>query len=270
MTLSNIPSITPYHDINEVLYAILEGVVDIFGDNLVGLYLFGSLSYGDFHPDSSDIDLVAILQNPASPEQLALIKHLHEKVSAENEKWGNRLECSYTPIAMLQNTLPPEQPRPYFGEGVFYPAAHYGNEWIINLYLLVYHAIPLVGAAFKELLGTVPIVEVQKACIRDLFQEWQPKLTDLDWLNNSHYQSYLVLNLCRILYTVLYGATGSKTVSARWVKDEFPEWSDLIQTAEDWHYGLEMRRRDETIALIQFAIDKVTATPLYAQAYSEA
>ncbi len=28
---------------------------------------------------------------------------------------------------MLQNIQPPEAPRPYFGEGVFYPQAHYGK-----------------------------------------------------------------------------------------------------------------------------------------------
>ncbi len=193
--------------------------MNILGDHLVGLYLFGSLSYGDFNPDSSDIDVVAILTHPASLDELEAIQQLHRDIGINYPTWAKRLECSYTPIDMLQNILPPASPRPYLGEGIFYPAAHYGNEWIINLYLLYQHGITLLGADFKTLVSPIDIIEVQKACIRDLFQEWEPKITDPDWLENSHYQSYLVLNLCRILYTVLVGSTGSKKVSARWVKD---------------------------------------------------
>lgn len=265
MDTSNLRNATPYPGINEVLQALSQGFVDIFADNLVGVYLFGSLSYGDFNPESSDIDLVAILHNPASQKEMALIKQLHRQVGMKNENWANRIECSYTPREMLQNILPPEQPRPYFGEGVFYPEAHYGNEWIINLYLLYQHGIVLLGPDFKALVSPVPMVEVQKACIRDLFREWEPKLTDPTWLNNSHYQSYLVLNLCRILYTVMCASAGSKKVSAGWVKNEFGAWRNLIQTAENWQYGTEMTLREETVKFIKFTIEKVKQTPLYAQ-----
>lgn len=55
---------TPYPEINEVLVNILNGIKEILNNNLIGLYLFGSLTYGDFNPDSSDIDLVAITKNP--------------------------------------------------------------------------------------------------------------------------------------------------------------------------------------------------------------
>ncbi len=265
MSSSNVRKPTPYQDINEVLSSLSQGFADIFTGKLVGVYLFGSLSYGDFNPESSDLDLVTILNNPASQKELELIKQLHIQVGMKNEKWANRLECSYIPADMLQNTLPPKLTRPYFGEGSFYPEAHYGNEWIINLYLLYKHGIALLGPDFKELVSPIPVIEVQKACIRDLFQEWEPKITDPTWLNNSHYQSYIILNLCRILYTVMCNSMGSKKVSARWVKNGFGEWSNLIQTAENWQYGTEMNLREETIEFIKFIVNKVKETQLYAQ-----
>jgi hypothetical protein len=41
-------------------------------------------------------------------------------------------------------------------------------------------------------------------------------------------------------------------------KHEFaPEWSPLIQTAEDWHYGKEMNLKEQTIEFIQFVVSKV-------------
>jgi hypothetical protein len=265
MDISKINRITPYQDVNTVLLSLAQGIESILGGNLLGLYLTGSLSYGDFNPGSSDIDLVAILNSPASPKELKSIQALHVNEGQEYPKWAKRIECSYTPIAMLSNILPPEAPRPYYGEGIFYPEARYGNEWIINLYWLHKHGIALVGPEFKALTAQIDMVDVQKACIRDLFREWEPKITDPTWLNNSHYQSYIVLNLCRILYTVTCSSMGSKKVSASWVKGKYSEWIALIQTAENWQYGTEMNRRAEAVEFIKFVINQVVATELYRQ-----
>lgn len=259
---------TPYQDINEILLYISNGIKNIAGENLIGLYLFGSLAYGDFNPGSSDIDLVAIVNQPLNHDELKLIKNLHKQVEERDQKWKNRLECSYTPIDMLKSILPPKNPRPYYGSGIFYDEAPYGNEWIINNYLLYEHGISLMGPDFKELIKPIDIIEVQKACIRDLFQEWKPKITDLEWLDNSHYQSYFVMNLCRILYTVIGGTTGTKKIAAEWVKNKFgPPWSNLIETAESWKYGKEMLLKNEAIDFIKFVIDKIKQTKFYQKMY---
>lgn len=249
---------TKYKDVNDVLNALTEKILRILGENLVGIYLTGSLSYGDFNPENSDIDLITILNNPLSSEQLETLKSMHLHIEKTNEKWAKRIECSYVPRDMLQNIYPPKVPRPYIGEGTFYPEAPYGNEWTINQYLLYKYGIPLVGPDFKTLLKPIDIEDVREACIRDLFEEWEPKINDREWLNNSHYQSYIVLNLCRILYTVSCHATSTKKASAAWVKREFGSpWKDLIQTAEDWDYGKDMNLQEETIEFIQFVVNKV-------------
>jgi len=248
-------NITIYKDVHILLDSLTNGIVDILGANLVGIYLTGSLTYGDFNPESSDIDLMVILHEPASQEQLELIKKLHMQMEISYPKWARRIECSYTPVKMLHNILPPKEPRPYFNEGILYEQAPYGNEWIINLYLLYEHGISLIGPDLKTLIKLINIETVQEACIRDLFQEWQPKINDTSYLQNSYYQSYVVLNMCRILYTVLYRKVGSKKVSAQWVKNKFgSQWNNLIQTAENWHYGKEMHLQKETIEFIKFVI----------------
>lgn len=262
-------NMTPCQDINEVLAYISCGTQDILDKNtLIGLYLFGSLTYGDFNVDTSDIDLVAIISKPLNNHELELIKQLHKQVDEKYPKWNHRLECSYTPIDMLKNTLPPKAPRPYYGGGVFYEEAPYGNEWLINNYLLYKYGIQLklIGPGFKELINPIDFIEVQKACVRDLFQEWESNITDFEWLDNSHYQAYLVLNLCRILYTVICGETATKKVSAEWVKNQYGlPWISLIETAQSWKYGKEMLMKSETIDFIKFVINKITQTTLYQQ-----
>jgi hypothetical protein len=265
MELAHLRHLTPYAEVNAILAEMAEGISGILGPRLIGLYLFGSLSYADFLPERSDIDLMALMQTPATANELELLQELHRAIAERFPAWVARVESSYTPIAMLVNTLPPGEPRPYFGGGNFYPEAAYGNEWIINLYLLRRYGIALLGPAASEIIPPVSITDVQKACIRDLFREWKPKTADLDWLDNSHYQSYLVLNLCRILHTVLNGEAASKTVSATWVGTRFPEWSSLIADAENWTYGQEMKHRSETIRWIEFSLERVTATDLYQQ-----
>lgn len=259
-------NITPYQDINAVLQQLSTGIEQILNNDLVGLYLFGSLAYGDFNEGSSDIDLVAIVKKPLGTHQLHSIKFLHETVGESHKKWHGRIECSYTPIYMLANTLPPQEPRPYYGAGIFYANADYGNEWIINNYLLRDSSIPLLGPNFTTLIPPIDIREVQKACIRDLFQEWEPKIYDLEWLDNSHYQSYLVLNLCRILYTVYCGKTGTKKISAKWVKEIFaPQWTTLITAAENWTYDKEMSLKMELIEFIKFVINEIKQTALFSE-----
>lgn len=250
---------TPYKDVNKILHSLKIGILNIFGKNLTGFYLTGSLSYKDFKPDSSDIDLLVVLDKAANQTEINLIKQLHQKVEKENGEWKHRVECSYISKDMLEYILPPKSPRPYFGEGILYPETLYGNEWIINNYLLYEHGITLYGLDFKTLIKPISIADVQNACIRDLFKEWKPKIIDNTYLQNSHYQSYVVLNLCRILYTVICGEIASKKVSANWVKNKFKQWKNLIEIAEQWHYGTEMKLQEQTKDFIQFIINQVNA-----------
>lgn len=251
-------------EVEKILIHLSNEISGILDKNLIGLYLFGSLTYGDFNPDSSDIDLVAIVDNPMNRLQIDRIKQMHIRAKNLFEKWGDRLECSYTPIDLFKKPLPPEKPRPYYGNGVFYEEAPYGNEWIINNYLLYQHGVSLIGPNFRELFEPVDMIEVQKACIRDLFQEWEPKITEDGWLDNSHYQSYLVMNLCRILYTVMCGSAGTKRAAAAWVKNKFKlAWiSRLIEAAENWDYTKEMSLKAETIDFIKFTLHEIKKTHL--------
>lgn len=261
---------TPYPDINEILLDISTAIKDVLDKNLIGLYLFGSLTYGDFNRNSSDIDLVTIVSKLLNQNEIELIKQIHKKAGEKYEKWRDRLECSYTPIDMLESLLPSKEPRPYYGGGIFFEKATYGNEWIINNYLLYEHGIPLLGCDFKELLKPINIIEVQKACIRDLFQEWEPKIVDGEWLDNSHYQAYIVMNLCRILYTVTCGATQTKKISAEWLKHKFGfPWVNLIEAAERWKYGKKMCARKETIEFIKFVIAEIKQSKLYQEMQGE-
>jgi hypothetical protein len=253
---------TPYPAINAMLSEWVEAVRCLLGKNIVGLYLSGSLAYGDFVPERSDIDLQAVVRRPLTQDELRSVEELHCKIEQRCPRWADRVECSYVPLELMRELGPPATPRPWWGFGTLYAEASAGNEWIINHYLLSRHGIALEGPEFSELIPPIDINDVRQASARDLFQEWVPKIHDVAWLSNSHYQSYLILNLCRILHTIIQGEPRSKKVAARWVKTAYPQWQGLIEEAEKWAYGDEMKRQADAVEFLQFAVDRVNESKL--------
>lgn len=263
---TNIGSLTPFEDVNEVILYFANAILPILGDSLVGSYLTGSLSYGAFNYNSSDIDITVIVHKPVSSKELDHIRQMHSKIEGQFSKWAKRLECSYTPVGMLPSSFPPKAPRPWYwgGESILYAEAPYGNEWIINNYLLYHYAIPLIGPDFRVLMSPVDIAEVQRACIRDLFAEWLPKKVNRSWFRDSHHESYLIMNLCRILYTVKCKTVGSKKAAASYVINTYGEpWAQIIHSAEQWQYGMVLNLQEKAIEFIDFVMDEIMKTDLY-------
>jgi predicted nucleotidyltransferase len=222
-------------------------------NKVVGIYLFGSLTYGGFDRKRSDIDLVVITKTFFKDYELDEIREMHKKLEKVNPYWSKRYEVSYTPVEMLKEKEPPKISRPYYNV-IFYDEATYGNEWLINNYLLYNHGITVYGPDFKTLLvENIEIQDIQQCCIKDFFAEWLPKINDDKWLSNSHYQSYLVVNVCRILYTVFNREVANKQISCSWVKNEFAGWVELINEAEAWDYNTTMKKEPEAKEFIEFS-----------------
>jgi hypothetical protein len=245
-----------------VLCEWADGVKRLLGKKTVGLYVSGSLAYGDFVLARSDIDLQAVVENPLEEDELRLVEQLHRQIERRSPQWANRIECSYVPLELIRELTPPRTPRPWWGFGTFYVEAPCGNEWIINHYFLSKYGITLDGPDFSELIPPIDIDRVRRASARDLFQEWLPKIDDARWLSNSHNQSYLILNLCRILHTVIHGTPGSKRVAGQWVKAAYPQWKSLIEEAEKWAYGDKMKRQADAVEFLRFAVERVNETKL--------
>ena len=224
-----------------------------FNGNIIGMYLFGSLTYGGFDRESSDIDIVVISKKLLQNNELDTLKEIHKELLESNIYWSKRIEVSYTPLEMLKENEPPKTPRPYYNE-TFYNEATYGNEWLINNYLLYNYGITIYGPEFKTFFKkSIDIKDVQKACIQDFYKEWLPKIDDDNYLSHDHYQAYIILNLCRILYTIINAETVNKTLSANWVKENYNQWSILINEAEEWNYSKKMNRKNEIKEFIKYS-----------------
>ena len=92
---------TPYPDVNEILNILFNDIKDILEDELVGMYLFGSLANGDFDP-YSDIDILFVTEHPLSDETFSALDEIHEQISAFDSPWAIQLEVSYIPKDALR------------------------------------------------------------------------------------------------------------------------------------------------------------------------
>jgi len=262
MEITEIENITAYQDVNTLLALLSKNLTEILDGQLVGLYLTGSLTYGDFDRGSSDIDFLAVLTHTLSAKQLRLIENIHSHIGKDFPVWKKRIEGSYITKNMLSSTKPPKESRPYVNAGKMWNFV-YGNEWILNLYALYEYGIALLGPDPKELIESVSLDEVREASKRNLIQEWQPKLKDpsafksADY-DSNHLQAYAVLTMCRILYVAKNDGVASKRVASAWVKKTYGRpWSDLVKKAEDWQHGKEMNAEEQIKDFIKFTIKEV-------------
>ena len=168
----DITDLLPNASAKAALEFVEQEIRMILGPNLVGIYLFGSLTYGAFEDGRSDIDLVAILTRTASSEERTQLRVMFSKLENKHSDWHQCIECSFTPLHMMKSLLPPEEPRPWFGNSEFYEWAPYGHEWLINQYLLCRDGIALCGPPYGTLVGqAIEIEAVQDAAAKDLQTE---------------------------------------------------------------------------------------------------
>lgn len=252
---------TKYNDVNEVLELLSSNLQIIIGEKLVAVYLTGSLTYGGFNHGSSDIDFLAVLSEELTNDELKTIEIMHMKIAEKVPYWKKRLEGSYIPHQWLNSINKPRKIRPYINAGIM-TMLPYGNEWLLNLYALYEHGYALIGDDPKKIIKPIDIIDVKKASKKNLLEEWYPKIKEENPFidpnyNSSHLQTYAILTLCRILYLARNDSNVSKKVASFWVKNNYHQWRDLIESVENWQHGINLNKQNETKEFIKFVTKDV-------------
>jgi len=224
---------TPYPDVNEILNLLLTRVQEILDDQFLGMYLYGSLSSGDFHPESSDIDFLFVTNDTLSENKVSELEAMHNRIWGTGLKWASKLEGAYVPKDLIRRHDARGAPCPTVNEGQFYVAG-LGSDWIIQRHIVREYGVVLAGPDSKTLIDPVTGDEIREAVLSVLREWWFPMLDDPSWLRDhgSEYHAFAVINMCRALHALAHGTIVSKPKAIQWARQRFGNtWQQLMDKA---------------------------------------
>lgn len=256
----DISPLTPFFEVNGLLRDLQEGAQDILGGQFVGMYLDGSLATGGFDADS-DLDFVIITGEEVCANSFLCLKALHDGLAAGNTYWATNLEGTYISRHAVRRHDPDYiwHPNIERGGGESLKIAEHDESWVVHRWVLREHGITLVGPDPRTLIDPVSANDLQRAMSAALTGWAASILGHSEEINNLGYQTYTVLTVCRILYTLHSGTIASKPVAARWAQETLGEpFTSLIERAWFGRHnpGLAAPSEDviTTLNLIRYAL----------------
>ena len=229
-------------EINDLISTFVDSTKDILGENLVGVYLHGSLAMGCFNPQRSDIDLIIVVNKSLSDSTKREYMEMVVEHNAQGPAKG--IEMSVVLRSVCKPFIYPTPYELHFSTGHLDWWKENPDEYIRELKgkdkdLAAHFTIInnrgkcLYGLPIKEVFGEVPASNYMDSIWYDV--EHAKK-------EIKYFPMYLILNLARVLAFKENGLVLSKKEGAEWALNKLPsEYHKLIQDALlDYVKGVEV------------------------------
>jgi predicted nucleotidyltransferase len=194
---------------------LVRGLGEVLGDELVGVYLHGSLALGCFNPALSDVDVLMVTRRPLRSDRRDVLRTLFARVPrlelhslSESDLTAWRHPAHYDLHYDTKQRL--------FGPGEDHDlAAHF---------VVVRHrGATLVGPGPADVFPEVPWEDYEDSLRRDLA-----------WCREHGTEVYAVLSPARIWATLTDGSVHSKASGAAWALERAPaEFHPLLRQAHE-------------------------------------
>ena len=250
-------------DHQEILDRVSASYQNILADNLVGIYVHGSIAFGCFHPKKSDIDYIVVIRDPLSQETKRSLMDATVEINASTLSKG--LEMS---VVLGQYCMEFEYPTPF--------ELHFSNAqmtWYLqapddycvrmngkdkdlaaHFTIIRHNGIVLYGEPVSDVFGEVPAAFYLDSIRSDVRNAGSCICED---------PVYVVLNLCRVAAYVRQGMILSKKQGGEWGREHLPrEFEPVLsralksyQTGEDMCIG-----KDEADRFCEYMLNTLTNT----------
>ena len=226
---------TPYDDVNSVLLDLKARIQNLLGRQFVGLYLYGSLALGDFDPQSSDIDFIVVTRTELSAERVSGLRAMHEEFDRSGSPWAGKVEAAYIPLDALKHDKSATTLYPQIEREKELSLAPLEAGWAFQRFTLRERGVVVTGPEPIAFTDPVDLAEMQLAAVVILSEWQQQKRQDPDWIawvRKRGCQAFVVLTICRLLYSLETGSVASKPAAALWAKKaSMPNRASLIERA---------------------------------------
>jgi hypothetical protein len=254
---------TSFADVNVVLNHFLTRIHARLGSRFQGMYLVGSLALGDFDPRSSDIDFVVVTDTDVGDDLFAGLQDIHAQFAAGSSVWADKIEAIYAPYAALRRAAPDASYCPQIETGTQLFKAPLESGWVFQCITIRDCGVVVAGPDPRTLVGPIQPQAMRSAAAEIAGQWLEQADTDptwLPWLRQRDAQAFVILTLCRLLYSLATGSVASKPRAAEWARGELGEpWATLIERALARQHeagNITQSEEDETLAFIQFTFEQ--------------
>lgn len=270
----------PYPELREVLGTFVYEIAAELRENLVGIYLVGSIASGDFDADS-DIDFLVVTNTELTEANMKPLQEIQTKICAIDCYPAKHLEGSYISIDDLNDwSIVGQKQLFYFDNGsTSYELSTHDNQWHVR-WILRECGITLMGQKPENIMPSIPAHELANEMKTAMLQEMKDFEAELhrprSFWNSRFGQPFFVLTYCRMLQTLQTGTVQSKKAAAQWAKQVVdPKWVTLIDQAwqerEGVRFLVKIRQRaeqtvlDETLEFMKYAVSQVDTLEVQAR-----
>lgn len=202
--------------IARLLHEIRRMHMEILGENLVGLYLHGSIAFGCFNPWKSDVDYIAVVQAPLAPDtRLRLLEAVY-RLNRQAPPKG--LEMSVVLQRYCRDFVYPTPFELHFSNmhrdayardphGFADAMRGTDPDLAAHFTVLRHKGIALCGPPVSSVFGAVPWENYLDSICADIADAETAVQSD---------PIYVLLNLCRVLAAVREKRVLSKAEGGAW------------------------------------------------------
>jgi hypothetical protein len=224
---------TPYPELNAVLQELVDGVRAALGNRFVAACLQGSFAVGDFDRHS-DVDFIVAVEDELSDAHVRALQSMHARIHDLDGPWAQHLEGSYFPKGVLRDHSRRGQLLWYLDHGSRSLVRSDHCNTVVVRWVVREHGVALAGPRPETLVDPIPVAALRQDITQTISGWGQEILANTERFNNRFYQTFIVLNYCRMLHDLQTGFPGSKRAGAEWAKTALdPAWAGLIERAWD-------------------------------------
>lgn len=240
--MMRLPDLPP--EVVPLLDELTAGIRDALGDNLVGVYLRGSLALGGFDPATSDVDLLVVTERPVSKVEGEALEALHNRIPPTNaDGAGRRYEVSYIDRASIRRFEPGQRLHARSGDEAAFEWYEHRDNFVLERWTVRERGVALLGPDPKTLIDQVSTEEIRAAVASELrirVVDWAGSTGPAPgWLQHRGAQVFEVETVCRALHTLATGELRTKAEAIAWARASLPsQWRTLIEWSQTYRGDL--------------------------------